>query len=73
MFSVVVKDLGRAKTYFACIPAMIYALKDLTSGQTDVPSFLKGARYLSTILVDASISWELRAAGEIDNPNLSVS
>ena len=71
-FSVVVKDIGRAKTCFACIPAMIHALKDLTSGKTDVPDFLHGARYLSTIFVDASISLEFRGAGEIDNPNLSV-
>jgi hypothetical protein len=51
-FSVIVKDCKRAKDYFECIAAMIKKLNALTSGQTSLPGFLTGERYLATFAVD---------------------
>ena len=51
-FSVIVKDWERANNYFECIAAMIKQLNALTSGQTSLPGFLTGERYLATFAVD---------------------
>jgi hypothetical protein len=72
IFSVVVKDIERAKTQFACIPSMIHKLNELTSGQTDVPAFLNGVRYLSTVSISATMTLEFRASGEMDNPEPDI-
>jgi hypothetical protein len=66
-FSVMVKDVGRAKTYFSCIPAMIRELHKLTSGQTVIPEFLNGAKYLSTRTISVSVSIPVEFFSE-DNP-----
>lgn len=63
-FSTIVKDLGNAKLYFACIRDMIEHLYKLTSGKTDVPEFLNGARYISTITVDMRASIEILASSK---------
>jgi hypothetical protein len=68
IFSVVVKDVAGARAYFACIPAMIHKLAELTSRQTDVPLFLKGGRYLSSISLSAAPQLPgLSAKVKVDN------
>jgi len=54
-FGEVVKDSALAAKYMACIGDMILELSRLTGGTTDVPDFLKGARYLSTVSTEVAI------------------
>ena len=64
-FAALVKELERARRYFACIGDMIRALNRLTGGKTEVPEgFLNGDRYLATITVDFPMPMEVLATVE---------
>jgi hypothetical protein len=58
-FAEIVKDAARAETYFHCIDAMINTLNQLTLGQTSVPGFLKGERYLASFAVTNPLLYDL--------------
>jgi hypothetical protein len=61
IFAQVVKDVTRAETYFHCIDAMISKLNELSLGQTSLPGFLKGERYLASFSVTSPLRTELTA------------
>lgn len=60
-FGDLVNDLSLAEAFHGCIGDMIRELNRLTSGKTDVPSFLRGERFLSRVWVDASIPISCRS------------
>jgi len=51
-FSELVSDVTLAEKYWKCIEGMIIELNRLTSGKTEIPHFLKGSRYTSSVWAD---------------------
>jgi hypothetical protein len=51
-FSDLVKDIELAKSYFGVIEKMISKLHELTGGKTELPKFLSGHEYITTIWGD---------------------
>lgn len=56
-FSYLVKDFELARCYFNVVEEMIRKLHELTDYKTEVPAFLSGTEYLTTIWADASIEF----------------
>jgi len=48
-FSELISDVSLAERYWKCVSEMIYELHSLTLGKTEMPNFLKGSRYTSTV------------------------
>ncbi len=57
-FGDLLKNVSLAERYFKCANEMIRKLNELTNGKTDVPKFLDGSEYLSTIWADAELPYE---------------
>jgi hypothetical protein len=51
-FSELVKRVDLAESYFRIVEAMITKLHELTAGKTELPNFLSGSEYLTSIWSD---------------------
>jgi hypothetical protein len=60
-FSDLVKKVDLAKSYFHVVEEMIRKLHELTGGKTELPKFLSGSEYLTTIWIDIRAPIELEA------------
>lgn len=63
-FSYLVKDFGLARSYFDVVEGMVRKLHELTDHKTEIPAFLNGTEYLTTIWADfhMSIGWDDQCA-----------
>jgi hypothetical protein len=64
-FSELVKDIDLARSYFDVVEKMITKLHELTGGKTELPAFLGGDQYLT------SLSVEFSALVDLPDPNLT--
>jgi len=64
-FSDLVKDTELAKAYFNVVEKMIKKLHELSDSKTEVPNFLAGNEYLTTIWLDIKAPIELSAGSAI--------
>jgi hypothetical protein len=53
-FSELVKDIGLARSYFDVVEKMITKLHELTGGKTELPTFLRGDQYLTSLSIDSN-------------------
>jgi hypothetical protein len=60
-FSDLVKDIALAKAYFNVIESMIKKLNELSDNKTELPKFLAGDEYVTTIWLDIKAPIELTA------------
>jgi hypothetical protein len=65
-FSILVKDIKRAKSYFDVVEKMIRKLHELTDCKTEIPEFLGGSEYLTTIWQDLEVPIEFAGSGAVD-------
>lgn len=59
-FGDLISNVELAIKYFQCIGDMIKELNKLTCGKTDIPNFLNGGRYTSTVWAELEYSWEIK-------------
>lgn len=58
-FGDLINNIELAMKYFQCIADMIKELNRLTGGKTDIPNFLNGVRYTSTVWATLEYSWDI--------------
>jgi hypothetical protein len=68
-FGELIGDVSLAQRYLKCIGRMMRELNKLTNGQTDIPKFLVGERYLST--VSASFTLQTESLQQLCQPERS--
>ena len=64
-FSDLMKDTGLAKGYFNVVEKMIRKLHELSDSKTELPNFLAGDEYLTTIWLDIKAPIEITAGTDI--------
>jgi hypothetical protein len=64
-FSNLVKDIELGKSYFNVVEKMIRELHELTDCKTEIPKFLGGSEYLTTILQDIAAPIEFAGSGAL--------
>jgi hypothetical protein len=64
-FSSLMKDVELGKSYFNVVEKMIRKLHELTDGKTEIPGFLGGNEYLTTIWVDIAAPIEFTGSGTL--------
>jgi hypothetical protein len=57
-FSELVTNVSLAEKYWKCVSEMIFELNRLTS-KTEIPAFIKGDRYLSTVSVECELKFDI--------------
>jgi hypothetical protein len=62
LFSDLVKDINLSKSYFQVVEEMITKLHQLTGGKTELPDFLHGSEYLTSIWADFPMVTDVLAA-----------
>ena len=58
-FGDLIADVGLAQQYVECVRAMIVELNRLTAGKSELPRFLAGEEYLSTVWTSVTIPYEV--------------
>jgi hypothetical protein len=61
------KDVELGKSYFNVVEKMIRKLHELTDGKTEIPGFLGGNEYLTTIWVDIAAPIEFTGSGTLES------